>query len=90
MLILRRAIAAGDASRLSEIQIETLGSDFDHFAGRGGRGNRCAILFETFKVKFDGFMDRREYFFPSLADRDTAWKIGYVGAKRRGALFNDN
>ena len=86
----RRVSAAGGASRLSEIQIERLGSDFDHFAGRGGRGYRCAILFETFKVKFDGFVDRREDFFPSFAYRDTPGKIGHISAKRRGALFDDD
>jgi hypothetical protein len=38
---------------------ERSGSDFDHFAGGGRWRNWRALLFEPFKMKFDGFMNQR-------------------------------
>ena len=49
-----------------------------------------AFLLEALDVELDGLTDELQRFIPCLAGCDTAGKIGNVGSKRFGALFDHN
>jgi len=55
-----------------------------------GRRKYVAFLFESFNVKFNGFLNQLQYFLAGLSGGNAAWKIRNVGSKTCWAFFNYN
>ena len=69
---------------------EWLGVDAHKLTARMRAWNLMALRFEIFNMKLDGFLNHHGYLFPSISGRDAARKVGYVGTKAAGALFDDH
>lgn len=52
-------------------------------------GNLLPVFSQTFKMKFDGFLDHRQGLFSRFSRRDATGEIGHVRGPAGGAFFQD-
>jgi len=60
------------------------------FTGRMWARNHTPFIFKSFKMKFNGFLNKQQYLFPRIPNGYASRKIWHIGTKTRRAFFNDD